>query len=360
MTPAGDRPFTRCLVKAGKDPEAARIALLSAFSYVVVPGPVKGSFFTRACLQGLAEKKALLEHLPVGDPKKLLAAVPKYPAELFAFARALKPLCDEYLHGASFPFLLVGYERRFSGTPSKTVYIDTGYDIVTCPLAVNQPTPGLGLRFGAALTELERILMEEGSREPVLSPSGLFLRARAADVPIRAVKKEEDLPELPAAARALLAEALGRGMIVVVPEAPLDRGERSFLPAYVFDPGNGLCIGRIGRRGQAASEYAEKIDFIMNLVDAIDSYAKMMKCMTAAIIAPLAGQSKAEARRAFAQCATEWALGRLFTGAKGLFNIDPTVGNVAAGAVVGGIPGTPFSGFTGLISKGTAEELFGQ
>jgi hypothetical protein len=47
--------------------------------------------------------------------------------------------------------------------------------------------------------------------------------------------------------------------------------------------------GRISGRGQAATEYLAQIDTVMSFVGAIDSYSKIMTCMTAAIISPLAG-----------------------------------------------------------------------
>ncbi len=359
-TPAGEKIFVRPLVEPQADPDSIRVSLLSSFTYLLIPGPVQQNYFTLQALRYLLENEDILRSFPAAEPLALLKELPPVCPELTRFASALRPVRDRFIPKAAFPYLLVGYERRFAGKGTAEVNVTEGYDIVACPVSVLEPEERAGLTWGAALTELERLLLELDSAGDVLSASALFLRAQAEGLRLRLLRKEEDLSGLPEAHVPPIKEELKHGRFVLVPEAPLKWHGKEYLPAYVFDPASGVCVGRIARRGQAMTEYLEKLDMVMSFVGAIDSFSKLMRCMTAAIISPLAGKERAQARREFLQCFTEWAMGKLFSGIKGLFKIDPTAENIAADALVGGIPGTPFGGFTGLVSKGVAKELFGK
>ena len=352
--------FKRRLVLSGPDVVSTRIALLSSFSYLLVPGPVTGDWFALERLEYLLENESILRSFPSDDPVALLKELPPTAPELTRFARALPAVARRFLPGGAFAYSFVGYERRFSGKNVREVKVREGYDIVDSPFVALEPKPGLGLRWGTALTELERLLLETATEEEVISPGKLFLLAKAAGMKLRTAKKEEDLAEVPEADRAPLSEAIKGGLIVVFPVSPVPWHDAKMVPSYVFDPRTGLCLGRIGRRGQAMTEYLEKLDMLMSIVGTIDSYSKFMLCMTAAMIYPLAGKSQAQARREFLQCFTEWAMGALFSGIKGFFDIPVTATNMAADVLVGGIPASPFGGFTGMVSKGVAKELFGK
>jgi len=65
-------------------------------------------------------------------------------------------------------------------------------------------------------------------------------------------------------------------------------------------------------------------------------------------------------QKEFLKCFSEWAMGALFSGAKGFFNIDPSGINMAADIAVGGIPSTKWGGLTGMVSGGVSQELFGR
>ena len=132
------------------------------------------------------------------------------------------------------------------------------------------------------------------------------------------------------------------------------------LPYYVVDPTSGICIGRVGGRGQAATEYADLIDTVMGFAGAIDSYSKMMQCIAGAVIAPLAGKSQAQAQKEFTKCFTEWALGGLFGAVKVPFNIAPSASSLAVDVALGGVPGTSWPGLLGMVTGKIATDLFGK
>lgn len=357
--PAGGG-FKRLLF--AREPETPPFGLLSTFTYLLVPGPVCDAFFTRSYLANLLDNEPLVRQWVSSPVEELFKKLKPYPADVYAFAHALPSLCDSFFPAgdAAAPFVFLGYESRVLGSDGKKARVQEGYDILSCPLVFADRSAHKPFQWGVALTELERLLVEEKHDTDVLSAPRLFLQAQAEGIALRKLTKAAELSAVAKPQREALAEEIAAGNTVIIPEKPLSWGGREVLPYYAIDADTGVCLGKIARRGQAATEYLEKIDMLMSVVGAIDSYSKFMMCITAAVISPLSGKSKAQARADFAQCFTEWAMGALFSGAKGFFNISPTAANMAADAAVGGVPGSPWGGFTGWVSKTMGKGVSGQ
>jgi len=96
--------------------------------------------------------------------------------------------------------------------------------------------------------------------------------------------------QLSADARGRLEQELARGYDVIVPEKEISMAGKPRFAWWRLNPetGNLLGIGEKGS-GQAMTEYAEKVDIVLQLKGMIEYYGQLGRCLGAAISAPLRG-----------------------------------------------------------------------
>jgi hypothetical protein len=90
--------------------------------------------------------------------------------------------------------------------------------------------------------------------------------------------------------RARLDMELGRGFDAIVPEKEISVAGKPRFAWWRLSPETGNLIG-IGKNGsgQAMTEYAEKVDIVLQLKGMLEYYGQLGRCLGAAITAPLRG-----------------------------------------------------------------------
>ncbi len=91
-------------------------------------------------------------------------------------------------------------------------------------------------------------------------------------------------------ARVRLEQEIGRGYDVIVPEKEISVAGKPRFAWWRLNPetGNFLGLGEKGS-GQAMTEYAEKVEIVLQLKGMLEYYGQLGRCLGAAITAPLRG-----------------------------------------------------------------------
>ncbi len=96
--------------------------------------------------------------------------------------------------------------------------------------------------------------------------------------------------QVSADARARLEQEIGRGFDILVPEKEIPVAGKPRFAWWRLNPetGNFLGVGEKGA-GQAMTEYAEKVEIVLQLKGMLEYYGALGRCLGAAITAPLRG-----------------------------------------------------------------------
>jgi hypothetical protein len=164
-------------------------------------------------------------------------------------------------------------------------------DISVSPAAKEDPFQ-VQLEQGVLETVLEA--REMSDQERVINTALIFAEAKAQKINWLLIKNGEDRNwknvELPADIRARIEEDLSGGYWVIAPvrQVPIGGKPESAWWRLNPDTGNLLGLGESGL-GQAMSQYAVKVNIVLQLKTAIQIYADIMRCLATAITSPLRG-----------------------------------------------------------------------
>lgn len=226
-------------------------------------------------------------------------------ASLYPPLELLQALRSERLAGYASGAFVAAFHRRFEAD----LTVSGSFDIVTGEVS---SLPGTDLWFtrvvqGATDTVLEA---EIGARSTAASGeparrttvADAYAADLAAGVEWRVVTDTDELaavaPALPADLAARVAADMAKGRLAVL--AP---GGEGAVGWYSFDLHTGAVLGR-GERGwgQAAAEYAEKLNIVLQVRTAVNQYAAMGRCLGLAVTGPLRGLEPEDADTELGKC----------------------------------------------------------
>lgn len=226
-------------------------------------------------------------------------------AALYGPLELLQVLRQERLEGYGSGTFVAAFHRRFETDLS----VQGSFDLVSGAVS---SLPGTDLWFtrvtqGVLDTVLETELgaalaTRSGTTTRRANVADAFAADLAAGTPWRVVSNEAELaeaaPDLPAdlAARVRADMELGR-LAVVAP------GGGDAAGWYSLNPRTGALLGRGDRGwGQAATEYAQRLNNALQLRTAINQYAAMSKCLGLALTGPLRGLGPEDSDSDLQQC----------------------------------------------------------
>ena len=175
----------------------------------------------------------------------------------------------------------------------------------------------------------------------------------AAGTPWRVVSSAAELaevaPELPADLAAHVHADLQKGRLAVVPP-----GGSNAVGWYSLDLRTGALLGR-GERGwgQAATEYSETANVVLQLRTAINQYAAMGRCLGLAVTGPLRGLGPEDTDSQLQECVFTTICAGVHTalsmGVKAPMNWTNVIIQNSIDALWGGTPETGFGGLCGSL-----------
>lgn len=134
-------------------------------------------------------------------------------------------------------------------------------------------------------------MAEQGTVE---NAAFLFRQSKAAGINWLLIQGPEDPNwkrlQVSADVRTRLEHELSRGFAVIAPEKEISTSGRSMFAWWRLHPETGHFLG-LGEKGsgQAMTEYAEKVDIVLQLKSMIEYYANLGRCLGIGITAPLRG-----------------------------------------------------------------------
>jgi len=164
-------------------------------------------------------------------------------------------------------------------------------DISVSPASKKDPFQ-VQLEQGVLETVLEA--REMSDQERVISTALIFAEAKAQKINWLLIKNGEDRNwesvGLPPDIRARIEEDLTKGYWVIAPVRQVLIGGKPESAWWRLNPdtGNLLGLGASGM-GQAMTQYAVKVNIVLQLKTAIQIYADIMRCLATAITSPLRG-----------------------------------------------------------------------
>jgi hypothetical protein len=164
-------------------------------------------------------------------------------------------------------------------------------DVSVSPAAKEDPFR-VQLEQGVLETVLEAREMSDQGK--VINAANIFAEAKAQEIDWLLVENAGDpnwkRVELPPAVRARIEEDLSGGHWVIAPVRQVLIGGKPESAWWRLNPqtGNILGAGENGM-GQAMTQYAVKVNIVLQLKTAIQIYADIMRCMATAITSPLRG-----------------------------------------------------------------------
>jgi hypothetical protein len=96
--------------------------------------------------------------------------------------------------------------------------------------------------------------------------------------------------QMTADARSCITQDLADGYVVIIPPKPIPINGKPTTAWWRIDPRTGTTLGMgPNGSGQALTQYARNVNLVLQLKSAISIHASIMRCMAAAITAPLRG-----------------------------------------------------------------------
>ena len=169
-------------------------------------------------------------------------------------------------------------------------------DIIINDVSVSPAAKGDPFRVQLEQGVLETVLeaQEMSDQGKVINTALIFAEAKAQEISWLLIKNGEDpnwkRVDLPPDVRTRLEEDLSGGYWVIAPVQQVLIGGKLESAWWRLNPitGNILGVGKNGM-GQAMTQYATKVDIVLQLKTAIQIYADIMRCLATAITSPLRG-----------------------------------------------------------------------
>lgn len=274
--------------------------LLATREILLLPEDVSEDFATSLMFDSVTRWAQYLSahaQSSIGAPDvKAFQGRPQFNSRLFAFAvgrrAAVGKLCDGRFGVTAFTHVrptAVSYVSRFidGRPPLASRSIDILENTIP-PAAGAKPAEqgwagNFGLACGVLDTALEHEILRNGETHQNASVAleQSILEGNSPAVVARALPADLKLSQM---ARATIAKELSRSAIVVVPGTP--------AAWYRVGLDNGATLGFIeGGGGQEASEYAEMAEILNQMIEMINFYGDLGRCLGASISNPLAGKN---------------------------------------------------------------------
>jgi hypothetical protein len=288
----------RDIVTPGTPTRQKVLDLLAPRQILVLPEELTGDVATRQILDMAGDSLAWLsERAAESRPQGRFASISRRPGldpTLLAFGLGrrseLRRLAAARFGGTAWSHsrttVVSSVTRFIDGKPPKAASI---IDILENRLAPPAGVKAEGwsgnpaLAAGALDTALEHVV----NRRPGVHVNASVLLAKAILEGRSAVAVAKALPkDLPLGplARAAIGEGLKEAAFVVVPGEP--------AAWYRVDLATGSALGYVeDGGGQEAAEYAEKAEILVQLIEMINFYANLGRCMGTVLSAPLRGES---------------------------------------------------------------------
>lgn len=171
-----------------------------------------------------------------------------------------------------------------------------GLDIVANDVSVSPAAKGdafaVQLQQGVLETVLEAREMSDTG--PVINTAILFAESKAPKIDWLLIQDAEDPDwksiDLPSDVRARIEEDLSAGFWAIAPARQVSVGGKPRSGWWRLNPDTGNVVG-IGEKGmgQAMTQYATKVNVVLQLKTAFQIYGDIMRCLGAALSAPLRG-----------------------------------------------------------------------
>lgn len=287
--------------------------------------------------QALYDEGKKLPLAAIGERLNSLGAL-RTPLERFALIRGRFAAATG--SGPQEGLLVVAHHRRLR----EDLSTDQAFDLIaTTPGVATQDRFGARVRAGVADTNLEALLAvgaETRTGDPAIADA--FARAPGS---WRIVRHADDLSGsvLPADLVARVANDLDAGFVALVPT-----DARDAVGWWRIDPNTGTTLG-LGSRGwgQATSEYAAEIQWLLQVRGVINQYAAMGQCLVLALTQPLQGVEGPNDE--LAECVFNLICGSINEALANLVEGPVDWTNVIVMATVGDLwGGSPEAGFGGL------------
>jgi hypothetical protein len=134
--------------------------------------------------------------------------------------------------------------------------------------------------------------------------------------------------QIPPDARSCIAQDLADGYVVIIPPKPIPVNGKLTTGWWRIDPRTGTTLGMgPNGSGQALTQYARDVNLALQLKSAISIHASIMRCMAAAITAPLRG-NRPQHDRIFVKCIWTTVCSNASTLAKKFIKIDVNWTNI--------------------------------
>ncbi len=241
----------------------------------------------------------LVENYGGWDPQALFEEMTKMKplsAKLYGFALKrfkLSPFRDEI--SLSTPNLVARHSALTENDRGELVPTES-LDIIS-----NDISPSQKMRQDAFSVRVEQGILdtlveayEMAEQGTVENTALLFRESKAQGINWFLIQGHEDPNwkrlQVSADVRARLEMEFRRGFDVIAPEKEISLAGKPTFAWWRLNPetGNFLGVGEKGA-GQAMTEYAEKVEIVLQLKGMIEYYAQLGRCLGAAISAPLRG-----------------------------------------------------------------------
>lgn len=233
------------------------------------------------------------------DPQELFLEMTKIKplsAKLYGFALKrfkLSPFRDEI--SLSAPNLLARHSSLAENDRGELITTET-LDIIANDISPARKTsaPPFSVRIEQGILDTLVEAQEMAEQGGVENTALLFRQSRTQGINWLLIQGLEDpnwkRVQVSSDVRARLEQELGRGFDVIVPEKEISVAGKPRFGWWRLNLETGNLIG-IGEKGsgQAMTEYAEKVDIVLQLKGMLEYYGQLGRCLGAAITAPLRG-----------------------------------------------------------------------
>ena len=241
----------------------------------------------------------LVENYGGWEPQELFLEMTKIKplsAKLYGFALKrfkLSPFRDEI--SLSTPNLLARHSTLTENEQGELITTES-LDIIVNDVSPARKTSNhpFSVRVEQGILDTLVEAHEMAAGETVENTALLFRQSRSQGIKWLFVQGLDDpnwkRVRVSAGARVSLENDLSRGFDVLVPEKEISMDGKPRFAWWRLNPetGNFLGLGEKGS-GQAMTEYAEKVDIVLQLKGMLEYYGQLGRCLGAAITAPLRG-----------------------------------------------------------------------